>query len=195
MKPRIEVFTRAAALLAAFFACAIACGTQIPRRDAVSERSWTDGKVTLVVESIERGSELSARVKQGMGPSSGVPRAPSLGNEYLTVVLIFKKINSVHVTSPGSPILYDTEGRKYAHWNSVVAGVQYLRDSFDSPYWIVEGATALSIFQVPKACVPARLTFVYGFKEGWDQKSEEKWRTLAEKTGNLEIDLKQYSPK
>ena len=109
----------------------------------------------------------------------------------MTILLIFKKINGVHITSPGQSILHDTEGREYKARHGSIRGVQFLSNSdITSPSWVTEGAVATLVFEVPQAQAPAQLTFVYQFKEGWDQVSEKKWKKLKNKTGKVEIDLK-----
>lgn len=177
-------------LLATLQSCSLEQAKPDPRAGALAERSWTDGRATIVVEEVERGPELSPGTRQKwlFGPAG--LKKPSPGNELLAIHTIFKRINGVHVTSLGPSTLFDTEGQKYEPWHSAVLGVQYLRDSFTSPSWVAAGAAAISIFEIPKSRIPARLTFVYHFKAGWDQVSEAKWSALTEETGRVEIDLK-----
>jgi len=71
--------------------------------------------------------------------------------------------------------LYDAKGHSYKLSTWHVKGVKILDPhDFTSPKEFIEGAKGYLIFEIPKHEKPAKLTFVYYFKESWEDKSTKR---------------------
>lgn len=161
--------------------------------DVPTVATGKDDHVTLSVKKIERGETLSAGTLEQMGLRADQLKQPPEGTDLVALCISFDKIKGVYLEMATPSSLYDDQGNEYRSGFNSVRGIQFL-DSFTGPGWVVEGAVSVLLFQVPKDHRPARLSFSYHFKEGWDEFSgeeEEEWKNLQTKTGSIDIDLKQ----
>lgn len=156
--------------------------TVLSTRDAGS--LWEDGRVGITLNGLERTDAFPSELKT----FGNQYRSPKEGHDFVVVRLSFARIEGVHVTSLGGrrdekPTLYDTEGHVYGMYSWTVQGIRVL-DSRDlsSPSEFVEGSTAMLVFEFPEDKRPARLSFLYYFKETWEGEK---------KTGRIDVEIEE----
>jgi hypothetical protein len=74
-----------------------------------------------------------------------------------------------------SSFLTDDEGHKYSlnFWS--VKGVEFLDlSNLTGSYKFIEGSRCILLFEMPKRKEPANLTFLYYFKEAWEDALSKK---------------------
>ena len=71
--------------------------------------------------------------------------------------------------------LSDAEGHEYKRINAQVRGITALNPhDIRGGFEVVEGATVLWVFEVPKDEKPSKLEFVYAFKETLEEETEKR---------------------
>ena len=138
----------------------------------------SDGRVTIILDKVERADVLPPDIVEAL--SAGKSPTPIEGCDFVCVYLTIARIENVHMVNPlgygdERPALLDAEGHQYKLEDGQVRGIKYL-DPHDirSPCEAVEGATGFLVFEVPKHERPAKLSFVYSFKETWEEESAKR---------------------
>jgi hypothetical protein len=175
------------ALVGGFLVTCASCGAG-PR--AAQGTTFSDSHIALSMDKLERVDSLSASLRQALNlaPNDTVP-APPPTDEYVVITLTVKKVIQGHLVGLGDCILRDAAGKQYKSTLANVAGIQFLENTLQSPYWIVNGARAGLLFQIPKTATPTQLAVVYLFKEAWDGKSKDQFERITSQNGSLEIRL------
>jgi len=136
----------------------------------------SDGQVTIILDKVERGDVMPpdiVEVLTGGRPSDKV-RPPHAGCDLVCIYLTISRIEGVHMLASlrygkEVPMLLDAQGGEYEPFISSVQGI-----SWTAPYEALEGATAFLVFDVPVQEEPSELTFVYSFKETWEDESAKR---------------------
>jgi len=145
----------------------------------------------IIFEDDHIGIKLDKIEKADTYPSEWkVPgqRYPSPREDYVYLVVYFKieLIRDIHVVSFGGrneekSVLHNGNGKQYGLFTWNAKGWEFLDPgSLSSPSELVKGATGIMIFEIPAQENPAELSFVYYFKETWDDEQRQK--------GELNID-------
>jgi hypothetical protein len=100
------------------------------------------------------------------------------GYDYVAITLTVKKVLHGHMTGLDTCILRDAAGREYQSLSGSVGAHFTHKNSFTGPIWVLDGAKAALIFQIPKKTKPRLLKLVYRYKQGWDGKSEDQWEMI-----------------
>lgn len=144
-------------------------GSKAKQEDKVYE----DGRIGVILDKIERADDYPSEWK--VAGARYLP--PKEGHDYVVVYFTLEIIKNIHVVSFGGrgdelSILYDAKGKKYklATWNS--KGWKHIDPDkgFKSPIELVQGAKGIMIFVFPKQEQPSELSFLYYFKETWEDK-------------------------
>ena len=137
------------------------------------DKVYEDGRIGVILEKIERSVEYPSEWR--VAGNRYLP--PKEGHDYIIVHFTIEIIKNIHVVGFGGrgdemSILYDAKGKKYklATWNS--KGWKYIDPDkgFKSPIELVQGAKGIMIFVFPKQEQPSELSFLYYFKETWEDK-------------------------
>ena len=152
--------------------------TPVPTQPVV----WSDGRIEMTLDEVERANVLPLDIS----PPGNVP-TPAEGHDYVCVYLTIARIENVHVVNPlghgdQKSTLRDAESHRYEVAFGQVRGIEFL-DPHDitGPSEVVEGATGILVFEIPKHQKPANLTFVYSFQETWEE--------ISPKRGQIDISL------
>ena len=142
---------------------------------------WSDGRIEIILDEVERTQVLPPDVVEFIYtlPPEELP-TPAEGHDYVCVYLTIAHIENIHVVDAFGhgdehSTLRDAEGLSYELALGGVRGIEYL-DPHDimGPYEFVEGATGILVFELPVDKKPASLTFVYSFKETWEQATSKR---------------------
>lgn len=135
---------------------------------------WQDARIEIRIDKIDRADLYPADLR---APGYKY-RPPEAGKNFVVVYMTITHIRNIHVVGLGGrgdtkSSLRDTEGDEYASYSWNVKGFKYL-DPHDirSPSELIQGATIVLLFEIPTNKKPATLTFVYYFKETWEQQSK-----------------------
>jgi parallel beta-helix repeat protein len=130
------------------------------------------------LDKIERADVMPPDIAEELSagyPPRKIP-TPTGGCNFVCFYLTIAQIENVHLVNPlgyrdERTVLLDVQGHEYESVSAAVRGIRFL-DPHDitGPKEVVEGATGFLVFEVPKHCIPARLSFVYSFKETWEEK-------------------------
>jgi hypothetical protein len=140
------------------------------------DKFWEDDSIGIVLDTLERTDDYTIELK-GFGDRISLPKE---GHDFVVIYLTITRIEKVHMVSLGGrgqeqSTLYDAKGHSYKLSTWHVKGLKIL-DPHDitSPKEFIEGAKGYLIFEIPKHEKPAKLTFVYYFKESWEDKSTKR---------------------
>jgi hypothetical protein len=140
------------------------------------DKLWEDDSIGIVLDTLERTDDYPSELK---GPGDRIS-LPKEGHDFVVIYLTITRIEKIHMVSLGGrgqeqSTLYDAKGHSYKLSTWHVKGVKIL-DPHDitSPKEFIEGAKGYLIFEIPKHEKPAKLTFVYYFKESWEDKSTKR---------------------
>lgn len=142
---------------------------------AAQQNVYENGRLGVILDKVER---TDAYPSEWRTPGYRY-LPPKDGHDYIVVHFTFEKIRNVHVVSLGGKedeksFLFNIQGRKYklSTWNT--KGWKYLYpDKLTSPAELIKGATGILIFEIPKNAQPAELSFIYYFKETWDDTDKQ----------------------
>ena len=144
-----------------------------PPPPASAQEQGGDARIRVAVDSILRSDTYPEGL---LLPTQRAPR-PEAGNDYCVIFLTFTQIRDTYVQHLGGrdaekSLLRDAEGHTHPLGGGQVRGMEFL-DSHDirSPSWVVEGATATLIFQIPQDAEPESLLLRYYFKDALEDES------------------------
>lgn len=153
---------------------------EIPTSTLQEGKLWEDIRIGIIVNKVEKAVVLSPEITEELGLFLKEMPKPAKGNDLVYIQLTIVKIKNVHVISMGGrgdekSFLTDAEGHKYSLNFCGVKGVEFLDPSdISSPYEFIEGSRCFLLFEMPKRKEPANLTFVYYFKEAWEDALSKK---------------------
>jgi len=140
------------------------------------DKLWEDDSIGIVLDTLERTDDYTIELK-GFGDRISLPKE---GHDFVVIYLTITRIEQVHMVSLGGrgqeqSTLYDAKGHSYklSTWHVKGLNILDLHD-ITSPKEFIEGAKGYLIFEIPKHEKPAKLTFVYYFKESWEDKSTKR---------------------
>jgi hypothetical protein len=158
----------------------IAVAAYYVTRPTPPPEGWSDGRIRIILNEVEKADVIPPDIEDLISTSGEEVPTLGEGQDYVCVNLTIASIEDVHVVNSlgygdERSTLYDAEGHGYALAYGTVRGIIFT-DPHDitSPSEVAEGATAILIFKVPKHEKPTKLTFVYSFKETWEEKSEKR---------------------
>jgi hypothetical protein len=156
---------------------------EIPSSTLQEGKLWEDIRIGIIVNKVEKAvilpPEIIEELRSPILSTIEMPK-PAEGNDLVCIQITIVKITNVHVISLGGrddekSFLTDDEGHKYKlnYWN--VKGLNLLDLSdIASPHEFIEGSRCILLFEMPKRKEPANLTFVYYFKEAWEDSLSKK---------------------
>lgn len=159
---------------------AVAAGAYYATRPTPQPAGWSDGGIWIILNEVEKTDVIPPDIEDFISTSG--EEVPTLieGQDYVFVNLTIASIENVHVVGPlgygdERSTLYDAEDHRYTLAQGKVRGIIFT-DPHDitAPTEVAEGATVILIFKVPQHEKPTKLTFVYSFKETWEEKSEKR---------------------
>ena len=139
----------------------------------------SDGQVTIILDKIERADVMPPDIAEELSagyPPRKIP-TPTGGCNFVCIYLTIAQIENVHLVNPlgygdERTVLLDVQGHEYEYIGALVRELRLLYPgNITGPTEVVEGATGFLVFEGPKHCIPVRLSFVYSFKETWEEKS------------------------
>jgi len=151
--------------------------TPTPTPPTPEQIGGSDGRVTITLDKIERGDIVPPDIVEALsvGRPSYEPPVPAEGCDFVCIYVTIAHIENVHMVNPlgygdERPVLLDAKSHGYEPVCAVVQGIKYL-DLHDirGPSEAVEGATGFLVFEVPKHERQAKLSFLYSFKETWEE--------------------------
>ena len=136
------------------------------------KKVYEDGRIGVILEKIERTVEYPAEWRV----AGNLYFPPKKGHDYVVVYFTIEIIKNIHIVSFGGrgdevSILHSANGEEYklATWNS--KGWKYQDPSnIRSPSELVRGAEGIMLFVFPKQEQFTQLSFLYYFKETWEDK-------------------------
>ena len=151
---------------------------------------YEDERIIIIMDSIERTNDfpdirkpdavyLVDELQRYFSPLQRNP-SPEDGYDYFIVHFTIDKIRDIHVVGFGGrddekSILHCDKGMRHnlIAWHA--QGVEYLNPKdISSPFKLVEGAKGIMIYEIPNQEYPTELSFVYYFKETWDDEYSQK---------------------
>ena len=153
---------------------------EIPTSTLQEGKLWEDIRIGIIVNKVEKAVVLSPEITEELSLFLKEMPKPAKGNNLVYIQLTIVKIKDVHVISLGGrddekSFLTDTEGHKHSLNFCVVKGVEFLDPSdIRSPSEFIEGSRCILLFEMPKRKEPANLTFLYYFKEAWEDALSKK---------------------
>ena len=153
---------------------------EIPSSTLQEGKLWEDIRIGIIVNKVEKAVVLSPEITEELGLFLKEMPKPAKGNDLVCIQLTIVKITNVHVISLGGrddekSFLTDDEGHKYRLNFCGVKGVEFLDPSdIRSPSEFIEGSRCILLFEMPKRKEPANLTFLYYFKEAWEDALSKK---------------------
>jgi len=153
---------------------------EIPSSTLQEGKLWENIRIGIIVNKVEKAVVLPPEITEELGLSLKEMPKPAKGNNLVYIQLTIVKIKDVHVIGLGGrgdekSFLTDTEGHKYRlnYWN--VKGLNLLDLSdIASPHEFIEGSRCILLFEMPRRKEPTNLTFVYYFKEAWEDLLSKK---------------------
>ncbi len=153
---------------------------EIPSSTLREGKLWEDIRIGIIVNKVEQAVVLSPEITEELSLFLKEMPKPAKGNDLVCIQLTIVKITNVHVISLGrrgyeKSFLTDAEGHKYRlnFWG--VKGVEFLDLShLTGSYKFIEGSRCILLFEMPKRKEPANLTFLYNFKESWEDALSKK---------------------
>lgn len=142
------------------------------------DKIYEDGKIGILVNRIERANDFPDIIKSG-SPLQRYP-SPEDGYDYVIVHFTIDKIRDIHVVGFGGrddekSILHTDKGTRHNLTTWHAQGWEYLNPKkITSPSKLVEGGKGIMIYEIPKKEYPTELSFVYYFKETWDDEYNQK---------------------
>ena len=143
----------------------------------------SDGQVTIVLDKVERVDSIPPDIVEELS-SAGYPqyeaRVATEGCDFICIRLTIAYIEDVHVIDAlgyrnEESTLHGAEGHRYEVVCGVISPVM-LRDPkhpvTGAEY--MEGAKGILVFEVPRDEGPAKFTFIYSFKETWEEESAKR---------------------
>jgi len=137
---------------------------------------FEDGHIGIKLDKIEKADSYPSELKV---PGQRYP-SPREGYAYVVVYFTIEFIRDIHVVSFGGrdeekSVLHNGNGKQYGLFTWNARGWEFLDPgSLASPSRLVEGATGILIFEIPAQENLAKLSFVYYFKESWDDEQRQK---------------------
>ena len=120
-----------------------------------------DGRVTFVLDNVDRTKEWPAELSGG--------RTPKAGYDFVVVYVTIASITDGHVTLGGADYtIVDNNGIEYEYISWAWTGVKYY-DLTDirSAYEFIEGSQAILIFELPENAIPVKVKLNYLFFSSW----------------------------
>jgi PGF-CTERM protein len=148
----------------------------------------SDSNVTIILDKVERADVLPSDIISELTLSDPwrYDFTPSVRHNFVCVYLTFTRIENVHVVGTRYEeeysVLLDDEGHKYKPLRTSVTSVKLLDPTdLSSPWEIINKSKAFFVFEIPKPKKPVKFSFVYAFKETWEEKSAKR--------GQIDINL------
>ena len=134
----------------------------------------SDGQVTIILDKIERADVMPLDIVEARRVAYRKVPTPIEGCDFVCVYLTIARIENVHLVPPVDYVLVDAEGHEYEPIDYVVqTRIINPENLAEASFEFAEGENFI-IFEVPNHEKPAKLSFVYSFKETLEENSAKK---------------------
>jgi hypothetical protein len=140
-------------------------------------KNFADSCIGVLIDKTEKVTEYPAEWKQG----GFLYSVPDKEHAYFVVHYTIESIKNIHLIDCGrdfkkgiSPVLRSANGKEYEPMECALRGFSE-KDQNSTVYHpeVVQGAKGMMLFVLPKNERPTKLSFVYFFKNTWEDKGEQ----------------------